>query len=137
MNSPRLKINPLLEYGGDMNFRAIMAALIYLAMGIITLCVAVLVDKKMKLELFWEYNCYNKKWTRCYAEVPLVVAWPLFVLMASCWCIFKIFTGITSMFIKDPNKTELCRYLESRGYDENDVEEIKKEMPGLLDDTKE
>jgi hypothetical protein len=111
----------------------VMPLLSYFAGGTIVLFFAILITNKLDPKFFWEYNRYSEEWERNYAEIGLFIIWPLVVIGGFIALLFKIFTGITSVFIKNPNNTdELRGYLKSRGCNVDDIKEVEKEMSDLL-----
>jgi hypothetical protein len=105
----------------------------YFGIGIVVLCLTMIINKIAKLNLFWEYDAWEK-WSRNYFEFGIIFIWPLFIFVVSIIGTLKFLNIIFTPFIgKDPalqdkKDDNLCKYLESKGYDKKDAADIVEEI---------
>jgi hypothetical protein len=120
--------------------------LVYLGIGLILLIGTLLVNKKLKLRIFWEYDPWGG-WSRNWLEFFILLGWPLLAVAYSiAGLLYLIHRACVPFIEKEPpevkqkkepeNKLEndLYNHLLSKGVDKSDAAAIAKEIEEISHD---
>jgi hypothetical protein len=119
----------------------ILGILGYLGIGFVWLMCVAFMDKKFKLDLFWDHDPWEG-WSKNYGEICVLIGWPLIIpaggLFGMLYLLHHICMLITGK--KSPNDEQekepesklkndlLYNHLLSKGVNESDAVAIAKEM---------
>jgi NADH:ubiquinone oxidoreductase subunit 5 (subunit L)/multisubunit Na+/H+ antiporter MnhA subunit len=102
----------------------------YFGIGLIWLLLAIVLSKKFKLNIFWEYDPWGG-WSRNSAEISIFIGWIVIVPVLAIIGLFYLFHRICTLFIgKRPfdDENEVRLHLLEAGYEESEAADIAKEI---------
>jgi hypothetical protein len=90
----------------------------YLAAGLFSLFVAIIIDRVKKIGLFWAKEDYSE-YSRSYFEFAMIFLWPLIDFGVICWALFKVVSYLFGKIIpKCPvDKDDYCYVYSPDIYD--------------------
>jgi uncharacterized BrkB/YihY/UPF0761 family membrane protein len=116
--------------------RLIGGILGYLGIGLFWMLLAIVLNKKFKLNIFWEHDPWSG-WSRNGFEFAIVLGWVLFVPVSAIMGLCFLFYRICTPFIgKEPSdekeENDLYNHLLSKGVDKSEAADIAKEIEEIV-----